>query len=189
MDREIKRQLIHASGALLSVFIIRVDWYFSAIFLGFLLIFSYAIALGYTKGIRVPVLAQLIDMSERPEVIKVKPAKGALCFFLGIFLTILIFQNREIGASAVVILAIGDSFSTLIGKKFGAHRLPYNTEKSVEGSLAFLISAYFAALLIMPPILAAASVAVGALAESIPSRVDDNITIPLSSGLVMYLAQ
>jgi dolichol kinase len=37
-------------------------------------------------------------------------------------------------------LVIGDALAGLVGYKFGRHKLPYNKNKTIEGSIAFFVS-------------------------------------------------
>jgi dolichol kinase len=188
MDREIRRQLIHASGAIFSFIVIKIGIYPSIVMFSLFLVVGFLIAVGYKRGTRIPLVTDIVDLAERPEVVDVKPAKGALCFFLGSLLVLIIFRDVVVASAAIIILAFGDSFSTLAGKKIGRHRIIYNREKSVEGSIVGVVFAFAGALLFVPAKLAVLGAVVGMLAESLPLKVDDNISIPLFSGLIMYLA-
>lgn len=163
-------------------------WGFYAPFLSLLLavMLLYIISLCYKRNIRVPIAAWLIDISERQEVIKTSPARGALMFLLGSTIALLLF-DADIAAAAIAILALGDSFSTLTGRRMGSHRLPYNHEKSIEGSIAGFAAAFLGASIIVAPAAALLGALTGMLAESLPARIDDNLSIPLTAGLAMAM--
>jgi dolichol kinase len=107
--------------------------------------------------------------------------------------TIIVFP-KIIAVTAFSILIISDISAALIGRKFG--RTPL-FEKSVEGTLAFIISAILVVLVIGR--IASAPVSyyiVGIIASIIGGiveagsktlEVDDNVSIPISIGLVMWL--
>ncbi len=94
-----------------------------------------------------------------------------------------------------VILIISDSAAALIGRKFGKH--PWFKNKSIEGSAAFFISAvissgiiglfisaswqYYVALAIASLFASFIEAISGAL------KIDDNISIPFSVALVIFL--
>jgi dolichol kinase len=90
----------------------------------------------------------------------------------------------------VLALAFGDPVAGVVGRKLGRRKLLAN--KTLEGSLAFLAAtaivgaAYLAWLghVAIGPALATAALAglVGAVAEMLSTRVDDNLSVPLLSG-------
>ncbi|MGE5353197.1 MAG: diacylglycerol/polyprenol kinase family protein [Acidobacteriota bacterium] len=94
--------------------------------------------------------------------------------------------------TAFSVLILSDSSAALIGRKFGKHKFLF---KSLEGTLAFFISAClvvaFAPKVAHLPaeyIIGIIAVAIGAIAENISyGWADDNLTIPLSIGLVMWI--
>jgi dolichol kinase len=126
------------------------------------------------KGKTLPLIDKALSFFERPN----EPAGfGALAYFAGILACLTLFE-APLSISILFILAISDGVSTIIGKKFGHHSLPFNKKKTFEGSLAFFASA----LLIVPfggiPALVAAIFAT--IIESLPLPLDDNLTIPLA---------
>ncbi len=127
---------------------------------------------------------------------------GILAYPLAVLLLIVAFPRRpDIAASAWGILAVGDGVATLAGLRFGRHRLRWNPDKSVEGSLAFFIAgsaagvalAWWTAPAVSPapppwfvfgaPIAAAFT---AALAETIPIRLDDNLVAPAIAGATLW---
>ncbi|MBN1434635.1 hypothetical protein JW921_07735 [Candidatus Fermentibacterales bacterium] len=109
-------------------------------------------------------------------------------------LTILVFR-REIAVSVLVFVVLGDSAAALIGRHFGRIRLIHG--RTLEGSLAMLVTCLFAsaglmyAASIMGWNLTSLSLIVGALvatvAELVELPLDDNLRIPILSGLAMEL--
>ncbi|GBE54138.1 cytidylyltransferase family protein [archaeon BMS3Bbin15] len=181
--RELKRQSVHISGSLLAaVYILMGESYALALsMLG--LITTMFIYLSYRKNRHV--FRFLITSLERN--MEKSVARGAVFYFSGIILTILLFPPYIIPA-VIIITTFGDAFSTLVGLKFGSIKLPYNRIKSVQGSLAFLVSAFLASSLVIPTELAFAGSLTGALVESLINRRDeDNILVPLFTGLTLKL--
>jgi dolichol kinase len=118
---------------------------------------------------------------------------GATWITLSAFILIALFP-KMIAVTAFAMVSVSDTVAALVGKKFGRHRF---SEKSVEGSLAFLFSAVAIAM-IVPKVLLPAGIAMavaGTVAEALVLRVggfkiDDNITVPLASalaGLACYI--
>ena len=123
--------------------------------------------------------------------------RGILLYPLAVLALILAFpRDPEIAAVVWVILAFGDGIATLVGRNFGVRKLPWNPDKSILGTLAFievaLPAGYGISLFLggdptrLPPfIVIAIAVLVCALVESLPLHVDDNLTIPLAGGVSM----
>lgn len=113
---------------------------------------------------------------------------GATYILLSIFLTILLF-TKPIAVTAIAFIMVGDSLAALIGRKFGRHKI-FKT-KSIEGLLGCLAGtltvAFFAPELTFFVTIPGAFIA--AIVESLPLQVDDNLTVPLISGLSMMIIQ
>ena len=153
---------------------------------------------------------------------------GILLYPLSVLLLTLAFPSRlDIVAAAWGILAFGDGAATLVGrrvttqtqrpqrhaeKNFSARSassaftrapLPWNREKTVAGTAAFVVFGALAGVAlawwvrpavsplppltftIVAPIVAALA---AALVETIPVRLDDNISVPATAGVVLWVA-
>jgi dolichol kinase len=88
--------------------------------------------------------------------------------------------------AAILILLFGDSASTLAGKRWGKIKLPFQENKTLEGSLAFLVVGFMGALTQLPLVPALLGALSGALTEAY-SPIDDNLTVPVIAGLIMSL--
>jgi dolichol kinase len=89
---------------------------------------------------------------------------------------------------AIAVFTLGDGSATLFGKKFGKHVYPYNKGKKVEGTLLGLLVAWLGAwFFVVNPLRAFVGAMVGMLVEALPTPVNDNLTIPLFSGLTLLL--
>ncbi|MHB8999499.1 MAG: hypothetical protein ACYC9N_08325 [Thermoanaerobaculia bacterium] len=65
---------------------------------------------------------------------------GILLYPFAVLVLVLAFPSRpEIAAAVWAFLAFGDGSATLAGKAFGGPRIPWNRDKSLSGSLAFLV--------------------------------------------------
>jgi len=114
---------------------------------------------------------------------------GATNILLSAVVCVALFP-KIITINAFAILIISDTTSALIGRRFGKHRF---LSKSLEGTLAFFLSA-IPVVLIAPKIEGSATeyliwlagAAAGAIAEASVHRVDDNISVPLTIGLVLW---
>ena len=97
---------------------------------------------------------------------------------------------KVIVITAFTILIISDTTSALIGRRFGKHRF---LAKSLEGSLAFFISALIV-VFIAPKIsrlpaeyiIGIIAAAIGTVVEALPIKIDDNLTIPIAVGFSLW---
>lgn len=109
-------------------------------------------------------------------------------FLYYISVIILLFLSEIVPVqayAAIAILAVGDGFAGVIGKRYGRHRLQFNRNKSWEGTLSgFLLASgagyYYAG------IIAIAGSLFGMLAEALTNRFD-NITVPCAALAAMLL--
>lgn len=117
---------------------------------------------------------------------------GATWITLSALILIALFP-KTIAVAAFAMVSISDTVAALVGKRYGRHRFG---KKSVEGSLAFLVSALLVVLLVPGITLPAGMVmaVVGTLVEAQVIRIggfkiDDNITVPIASavaGIAFY---
>jgi uncharacterized protein (TIGR00297 family) len=127
---------------------------------------------------------------------------GKLFYAVGILLLLLIFPDRlYVVAGVWALLAVGDSISNIVGRRWGTTKLPYNQDKSLAGLIAFWVPGTFAAYLLilwnLPSestyspievlIISAIAAFLTGLAESLPSAVDDNLVICTVGALSLVL--
>jgi acyl phosphate:glycerol-3-phosphate acyltransferase len=109
-------------------------------------------------------------------------------FLLSCFLSVLIFE-KPIAVTALTFLIFGDFFAKFFGLRFVKTRL---FKKSLEGSQAHLFICLFSGIIFMRIFQLPVSIIIGgavcaAFIEALPLRIDDNLTVSLSSGAVMTL--
>ena len=105
----------------------------------------------------------------------------------------------EIGMSVTMIIAFGDGSATMAGMIFRGPKLFWNRDKSWSGLAAFMLCAGPLATFIYwaearPGVsfglafcCVAPAVAVAAIAESLPVRLNDNIRVGVTAGLTILL--
>jgi len=126
---------------------------------------------------------------------------GILLYPLAVLLLILAFYTRlEVAAAAWGILAFGDGMASVVGMSIGRAKLPWNPRKSWAGTIAYALFGTVAAAVLLvwtAPVQGRAyewgfALAVCGLTallaaglESLPQGLDDNIGVPLVSGLFL----
>ncbi|HEV2447233.1 MAG TPA: DUF92 domain-containing protein, partial [Candidatus Sulfopaludibacter sp.] len=125
---------------------------------------------------------------------------GIVLYPISVLALILIFRHRMyIAAAAWAIMALGDGMASVAGGAFGGPALPYNREKTWAGFGGFIVAGTAGAYVLtrwVAPSLASkqvlavcvATAVAGALVESVPMRLDDNLSVPLASGCFMFSA-
>jgi dolichol kinase len=162
-----------------------------------LMIFVPAIALDILRY-RVPVIGRLVrkllGSMMRPHELDESRylLNGATYVLLSALICVVVFP-KIIAITAFSVLIVSDISSALVGRKFGTIRF---FDKSLQGSVAFVISAWcvvgFTWWLTSAPaafaVIAAIASVVGAVAEAASTRLrlDDNFSIPLAVGLTMW---
>jgi dolichol kinase len=126
----------------------------------------------------------------RESDLKKKRLNGATYVFISATLCIFFFP-KLIAITSFSILIISDLTAALVGRRFGKHRF---LGKTSEGSLAFFVSAIIVVLLtpkieyqVGEYIIGTVAASFGAIVEALPFDIDDNLSIPLSVGTIMWL--
>ena len=102
-----------------------------------------------------------------------------------------------VSSLALLFVALGDPIAGVVGSTIGRVRVPIklfgNSKiKTVEGSAAFFITSLLVGITfwsqgllvsVWPVVLGAVT---ATLIEGLPTRVDDNLTVPLGSAFVMW---
>jgi dolichol kinase len=112
---------------------------------------------------------------------------GIFWTLVGCFLVVLLVPERDIVVAAMLYLAVGDGLAGFVGRTWGRLRIG---DKSVEGSLACFLGAWVIGSLVLTPVPGWPEALVGAflaaVLEFFSPPPDDNMTLPLLSGLALH---
>ena len=137
------------------------------------------------RGVNIPILSPITwNAANKTELYEF--AAAPIHFALGIAISLLIFP-APIRYVAITTLTLGDGCAHLFGMKFGRTPLPFNKGKNLEGTIAGFLFAFLGAMIFVDPTRALVAAAVGMLVEALPLPLNDNLTIPLASGLTLLL--
>ena len=188
---ETTRQWVHigfGAGALLLPF---VNWYQAVILVAAAVVFN------------IRLLRKLAgDRLHRPIELQQAVPAGLVLYPTSLLVLLLMLPSRlDVVAGAWGILAVGDGAATLVGRRWGTVRWPWNSRKSVAGSMALILAGGAAAMflcwwcrstVVPPPYLwfsiSAPIVAaiVAAAAETVPIRLDDNVSVPITAAAALW---
>jgi dolichol kinase len=127
---------------------------------------------------------------------EVRGMSGTPYYLAATIVAIAVFP-RPVAVMSILFLACGDPIASLMGILFGDRSIRFSNGKSLIGTLSGVVAcgivAYFLLLsLALPPYAIALLTVIGGLAggtaELLPVEIDDNFTIPVVSGFVMWLA-
>jgi dolichol kinase len=127
---------------------------------------------------------------------------GKLFYALSVLALVLIFRERmHITAGAWAVMALGDGASNLAGRAWGRKKIPWSETKTWVGGITFFLVSWAGAFLlvvwtavgkgiVLPPMSSVLAICAGAsvfaaLVESLPWRLDDNITTPAAAAVVL----
>ncbi|MCP1662909.1 MAG: phosphatidate cytidylyltransferase [Methanocalculus sp. MSAO_Arc1] len=179
--KELLRQASHLLfGVGAAALILILDREYAIVFFTFILFIGFLLLEIFTRGYSPPVLGTIMKWLERKRTV---PAQGALAFVVGILICIVFFP-MTIAAVAVLALGIHDSISTIVGVKYGKHRI--YQKKTLEGTLAGMLATTAVLALLIAPLLALITAAATAVIE-LYSPIDDNLVIPISICLLLWI--
>ncbi len=109
--------------------------------------------------------------------------------------------QAEYAAVVLTVLAFGDTTAALAGRAWGQRRLPWNPEKTFVGLIGFVVAASVMGSLAywgeaknphvpfaVATICGTSAAALGGLAESLSSRLDDNLRISIAAAVGVVTA-
>ncbi len=190
---ESSRQLVHAGAGLFALLLPWLSWPQAALCAAAALAFNLLV---------LPRLAA--DRLFRPGELSGRASAGIVIYPASVLALVLVFRERlDLAAAAWGILAAGDSAATLVGRRLGTAggRWPWNPLKTYAGSAAFVVAASAAGIGLalwtrpavpvdvpvwFPWVVPAAAAVVAMLAETMPVRMDDNVTVPAAAAAVLW---
>jgi len=188
MRQELFRKTIHLSANSLiplAYLFLNIPKIWMAILIGIASVVFVMIDIRRTRnGWLSKIFAKLFNSMLRSHELEGK-LTGASYVLIGSFISIAIFP-KEIAVLALLFTAIGDTAAALYGRKFGKLRI---WNKTLEGSIAGLIACTIIALFFpqIPNIIKFSGAFAAMFIELLPINIDDNLRIPLFSGIVMYI--
>ncbi|NOY76959.1 MAG: phosphatidate cytidylyltransferase [Calditrichaeota bacterium] len=183
--RETLRKTIHVTGLLIPV----AYWYFPEFWSVFLLSAALLVAvvveiLRFRNQTFQKLFNRHLGFLLRPE--EHASITGATYWIVGALITILIYP-KDIAIFAISMLIVSDALAAWVGK--GVGRIRIRSNKTLEGSLAFFLSAFLIARIMLhwSGPLAAAGALAGTVLEWGVFPLNDNLTVPIGSGLFLVL--
>ncbi|MBZ5516782.1 MAG: DUF92 domain-containing protein [Acidobacteriia bacterium] len=125
---------------------------------------------------------------------------GVALYPISVVVLILLYRHHlHVAAAAWAIMALGDGMASVSGEALRGPTLPWNRRKTWTGFAGFVaagtVGAYVLTRWVAPGIpgdkvwmVSAAGALVGALVETVPIQLDDNVSVPLVTGAFIFCA-
>ena len=152
------------------------------------------IALSFlSRKVKLPIIYALLQKFERSQDMKRFPGKGIIFYFIGVYISLLLFP-KDIAMASIMVLALGDSVSHLYGLHYGKIKHPLSKTKFLEGTIAGFIAGFIGAFVFLPWHEAffaslAAMIAESAEINAGMQQVDDNLVVPFVAGAAVWVVR
>jgi dolichol kinase len=188
---ELRRQAAHlvlgtTIVVLIKLQLVNAQLLFAITFIGGILVLV-------ARKVRLPIIHKLLEFFERPHHMAKFPGRGSFFLVLGSALALLIFE-KDIAMASIMIMAVGDSVTNVVGRHFGSIKNPLNSKKNLEGTGVAIITSALAAFYFVPFVPAFLASSLAMIVESIDLgwkrfniEIDDNVVIPLVAGAVITI--
>ncbi len=187
---ETLRQIVHVAAVGFAFLLRYLTWPQAALLAAVALVFNATL------------LARVWPCIMRPA--DARGARAGILFYpLAVLALVLGFRERlDLAAAAWAVMAVGDGAATLAGTRVGGRPLPWNPEKTWSGLIAFAVAGSIGAVALSawvaptvsptPPFLftwlaPVVAALVAGLVETIPIKLDDNLSVPFAAGLILAL--
>lgn len=186
MNSQSKRSALHLVGTAFPMLylISAVDKLYPAIFFSAVTLYFavFDVMRFIRRSPKDPISKLTLDLLKESEK---KSFNGATYYYFSMATAMAIYP-REVAAACLIFMTLGDTAAGIVGKRFGKVHL---MGKTVEGACACFGCCLAAGLFILPPTAAFIGASTATAAEFLLSRlIDDNISVPLLSGLAVVLA-
>ncbi len=183
--KDLTRETIHASGIFIPILALLLGKPWVALGISSVIAAYTASEYMRVRGKAMPIISTITRRAaSQYELYEI--ALAPLYFAFGILLTLIIFPVPA-SSAAIAMFALGDSSASIIGSTISKRHLPFNRAKTLEGSLGGFIFAFLAGLIFVSPWIALIGATVAMTIEYLPLPVNDNLMIPLITGLVLTL--
>lgn len=113
---------------------------------------------------------------------------GLILYPVVVLALVLVFREQHAPIQAGwLALAVGDGLAPVFGMLLPRPRWPWNPSKTVPATAAAFAIAAALLTTLTDATLAFSAMGVGALVESLPGSVDDNLTVPIAAAAAAFL--
>lgn len=184
-SKDTLREAIHASGIFIPAIALAAGKAWVALGIALVITVYSASEITRINGRSMPIISSITSRAASQYELS-EVALSPLYYAFGILLTLLLFPNPA-SSAAIAMFTLGDSSASIIGATISKRPLPFNRAKTLEGSIGGFLFAFLGGLLFINPALALAGAAVAMLIEYLPLPINDNLMVPIGTGLALTL--
>lgn len=187
---ELRRQIVHVLYGPILIGLYHYGYINTSLLLG--MIIGGALASFLIKRQRLGLLARLLAFFEREHHMLQFPARGILFYTIGVYLCLILFEPA-VAYAGILILAIGDALTNIVGRHFGHIKTRLNPEKNIEGTFIGILASIPIAYHFVPDMFGAIAASCIAMFLEMPHikifgiEIDDNLLIPLGASFTLSL--
>ena len=180
---ELLRKLIHICSSVFAyaLFFLNQKTVCLIVGLGAILILSFELLRSQyplVNQIFIKMLGKVTRNFEKTEL------TGASYVMIASFIVLLPIFHIHVCILSILIMSYSDTAAAIIGKKYGKTKI-FN--KTLEGSVAFLLTSFIIALAMYPQIdlkVSLIAIIVATIVEMLPLNIDDNFSVPVTVALI-----
>ncbi len=177
---ELRRKLAHLVLGTLFAYLVVALPHVVTIIVNILLIAGLLVSAFLAQVYKFRFFIWLFERFDRPGKFT---ARGAIIFFIGTLVAVLLFAPF-VAALSILVLAVGDAVATIAGYYIGKHRILRS--KTLEGTLAFFLSTGLLLAFFVAPTTAISVALITAILELVtPAYIDDNLILPIAAGILL----
>lgn len=133
------------------------------------------------REMKIPIFWKLYRSKEKDRL------SGNIHFLIGSIIAISIF-SKEVASAAILMTTFGDSAAALIGISYGRNWIKGLPDRAWEGVISeFLVNLAIGYFFLTNWIIALPMALAATIVETLTYKLDDNLMIPLFSGLTGYI--
>jgi len=187
---EIRRQIIHMLYGPTLVILYHFQILNNALLLG--MIVGGMFASFMIKRQKLPFFARILRFFERDHHMEQFPGRGILFYTIGAFISLVLFETK-IAYAGILILAVGDAVTNLVGRYIGKTKTKLSPHKYLEGTVVGIILSIPIAYSFVPNLTAAIVCSSVAMflemlhVKIFDFEIDDNLLIPIGASYTLSL--
>ncbi|MFH1432928.1 MAG: diacylglycerol/polyprenol kinase family protein [archaeon] len=185
---ELMRKMIHLNGIFIIIMYELLDKRITLLVLTIALVI--ALEAEYFRiewGKKIPLFDVLFRQKEK------KVLGGYVFLAISAIIAISVF-SKEVAALAILMIVIGDAAAAIFGRAYGKHFIPGLKNKAYEGVIAEFVADMAVGILYLALVIGNITpiywivlimmAAVGTTIETLTNKLDDNLLVPVFSGIV-----
>lgn len=186
LKNEFIRKSIHVCNSIFAFSLLYFDQYYFAVIISIFTLLILIFELLRNISPKINFIFKMFFGSIIRDFESLGKLTGASYVFISTLLLVLFFDKYTC-IFAILVMSYSDTAAALVGKKYGKTKI---FDKTLEGSVSFFIVGCLIAIFIHPSInlfTSISAVLFATIIEALPTKIDDNLTVPISIAIFMSI--